>query len=90
MSASQPAARNLERHRRWLWLPLLAASSLASICDAQVCQSAADMSAPVRTALETAAKRYFEMSSRGDTDALKQNSIASVAASFSGIEAVVK
>jgi len=26
----------------------------------------------------------------GDTDALKQNSIASVAASFSGIEAVVK
>jgi len=42
----------------------------------QVCQSAADMSAPVRTALETAAKRYFEMSSRGDTDALKQNSIA--------------
>lgn len=48
------------------------------------------MDAPVRTALETAAQRYFDMSARGDTAALKQNSIASVAASFAGIEAAVK
>ena len=43
-----------------------------------------------RTALEAAAKRYFEMSVRGDAAALKQNSIASVAASFAGIETAVK
>ena len=48
------------------------------------------MAAPVRAALETAAKRYFEMSARGDAAALQQNSIASVAASFAGIEAAVK
>jgi hypothetical protein len=48
------------------------------------------MNASVRTALETAAKRYFEMSARGDTAALKQNSIASVAASFAGIETAVQ
>jgi hypothetical protein len=48
------------------------------------------MDASVRTALENAAKRYFEMSARDDVAALKQNSIASVAASFAGIEAAVK
>ena len=48
------------------------------------------MDAAVRTALEAAAKRYFEMSARGDTVALKQNSIAAVAGSFAGIEAAVK
>jgi len=37
------------------------------------------MDASVRTALETAAKRYFEMSARGDVAALKQSSIAAVA-----------
>ena len=48
------------------------------------------MDAAVRSALETTAKRYFEMSARGDTAALQQNSIASVVASFAGIEAAVK
>ncbi len=48
------------------------------------------MDASVRTALETAATRYFEMSARGDAAALKQNSIAAVASSFAGIEAAVK
>ena len=68
-----------------MWLLLLGASA-----HAQTCQSAADMDASVRTALEAAAKRYFEMSARGDVGALQQNSIASVAASFAGIEAAVK
>ena len=57
---------------------------------AQTCQGAADMDAPEQTALEAAAKRYFEMSARGDAAALKQNSIGSVAASFAGIETAVK
>ncbi|MGA2336302.1 MAG: hypothetical protein WA383_13980 [Terriglobales bacterium] len=85
--APEPTLRHRRRSRlgRWLCLLLLGASA-----HAQTCQSAADMPAPVRTALETAALRYFEMSARGDVAALQQNSIATVAASFAGIEAAVK
>jgi len=56
----------------------------------QTCQDAADMDAPVRSALEAAAMRYFDMTARGDAAALKQNSIPAVAASFGGIEDAVK
>jgi hypothetical protein len=84
---SEFALRNRQRGRRWLWLLLLGASVYVQ---AQTCQSAADMDASVRTALENAAKRYFDMSAQGDVAGLKQNSIASVAASFGGIEAAVK
>jgi hypothetical protein len=48
------------------------------------------MDASVRTELEAAASRYFDMSARGDASALKQNSIPSVATSFAGIEAAVR
>lgn len=48
------------------------------------------MNAAVRTALVTAANHYFEMAAKGDTSALKQNSIPSLATSFSGVEAAVK
>lgn len=63
---------------------------LAGAAHGQVCQTAADMDPAVRTALEATAKRYFDLSERGDTDGLKQNSIAPVAASFAGIEAAIK
>ncbi len=83
--------RNRPSYRqRWLWVLLFAASFPARVCQAQVCQGAADMNASIRSALEAAATRYFEMSVRGDTAALKQNSIASVAANFAGIEAAVQ
>jgi hypothetical protein len=94
---SEFAFRNRRRGRQGLWLLLLGAllgtllgTLLAATAHAQTCQTAADMDAPVRTALETAAKRYFEMSAHGDVAALKQNSIATVASSFAGIEAAVK
>lgn len=48
------------------------------------------MDASVRSALETTAKRYFELSAHGDTASLKQNSIASLASNFAGIEAAIK
>lgn len=72
---------------RWLWVALLSGVAVAR---AQTCQSAADMDASVRSAVETTAKRYFEMAARGDTGALQQNSIPAVAASFGGIETAVK
>jgi hypothetical protein len=84
-TGSEMRLGNGRRCGQWLWLLLL-----ATLSHAQVCQSAADMDATTRTALETAARRYFEMSARGDVAALKQNSISSVAASFAGIEAAVK
>ena len=83
--ASKRALRKRGGWRRWLWLLLLGAS-----CRGQTCQSVADMDVAVRTALETAAQRYFEISARGDTTAMKQKAIATVAASFAGIEAAVK
>jgi hypothetical protein len=77
---------------RWrsllLWLGLVLVLSASS--SAQTCQSAADMDAATRTALEATAKRYFEMAVHGDTASLKQNAIPSLAGSFAGVEAAVK
>ena len=75
---------------RLLWPGWLAVLLITSAAHAQTCLSAADMDTSVRTALETAAKRYFEMSVRGDTASLRQNSIPLVAGSFSGVETAVK
>jgi hypothetical protein len=82
---SEQSLRLRGAYRRWLWLLLLACTA-----HAQVCQTSADMDASVRTALETTAQRYFDLSARGDTSTLKLNSIASVAESFAGIENAVK
>jgi len=84
-TASKPMLRISRLCRPWLWMLLLGASARA-----QTCQSAGDMEAPVRTAIETAAKHYFDLSARGDVAGLKQNSIATVAVSFAGIEAAIK
>jgi hypothetical protein len=56
----------------------------------QTCQGAGDMEAPVRTALETTARRYFDMAARGESAALQQNAVPSLASNFGGIEAAVK
>lgn len=87
---SEHSIRNQWCCQRWLWLLLLGTFVYGASANAQTCQSAVDMSADVQTALKTTAQHYFEMAAHGDTAALKQNSIASVAASFGGIEAVVK
>lgn len=60
------------------------------IAQAQVCQTSSDMDSSTRSALETAAKRYFDMSAKDDSAGLKQNSIPSVAANFAGIENAIK
>src|SRR5271154_4778991 len=57
---------------------------------AQTCFTASDMDEPTRAALVNTAKRYFDMAARGDSAALRQNSIASLASGFSGIETAVK
>jgi hypothetical protein len=62
----------------------------AGFTHAQTCFTASDMDEPTRAALVNTAKHYFEMAARGDSAALRQNSIASVASDFSGIETAVK
>jgi len=57
---------------------------------AQTCQTAADLDAGTRTALETTAKRYFDMAARGDSASLQQNAIPALAGSFGGVESAVK
>src|SRR5579863_8004580 len=57
---------------------------------AQTCLTAGDMDEPTRAALVSTAKRYFDIAARGDSEAMRQNSIASVASNFSGIETAVK
>jgi hypothetical protein len=71
-------------------LSVMALILCAGVARAQTCLTAGDMDEPTRAALLNTAKRYFEMAARGDSASLRQNSIASVAADFSGIETVVK
>jgi hypothetical protein len=71
-------------------LTLLALLICGSRASAQTCTTANDMDEPTRTALTTTGKRYMDMAARGDSAGLRQNSIASVASEFSGIETAVK
>jgi hypothetical protein len=68
----------------------LLAAVFSTVAPAQICLTHNDMDEPTRSALEGAAKRYFEMAARGDIAALKQNTIPSLVADFSSIEAAVK
>jgi len=72
---------------RALTLPAVLVAASAML--AQTCLSSADMDAATKTALENTARRYFDMTSKGDVFNLKQNAIPSLAANFSGVEAAV-
>ena len=76
--------------RAGMSLSVVALILCAGLAHAQTCLTAGDMDEPTRTALVNTAKRYFDMAARGDSAGLRQNSIASVASDFSGIETVVK
>ena len=55
----------------------------------QTCDSGADLNAGTKSAIESAAQRYFSMSAQGDVAGLKANAIPDVAANFTGIEQAV-
>ena len=63
---------------------------LTVIASAQTCLSGDDVDPAAKSALETTARKYFDMVAKGDVALLRQNSIPSVAADFSGIETAVK
>jgi hypothetical protein len=75
---------------RRLYFALVLGLLLAGSAYGQTCLTASDMDEATRTALVNTAKRYFDMAARGDSASLRQNSIASVASDFSGIETAVK
>jgi hypothetical protein len=79
-----------KRSRRFTLGFALLAALLSASAPAQTCLTRSDMDAPTSAALETAARRYFDMATRGDVAGLKQNAIASLAADFSGVESAVK
>ncbi len=57
---------------------------------AQTCQASTELDDATRTAITTAAQRYFTMASGGDAASLRQNAIPTLASDFSGIEALIK
>lgn len=76
----------LNRTCVWILAAVFLASGSAS---AQSCLSSPDMDVATKTALESAARRYFDMTAKGDVFSLKQNAIPSLAANFSGVESAV-
>jgi hypothetical protein len=73
---------------RWLWVWLALIGTIAT-AHAQTCQNAAYQNPSIRGALESTAKRYFDLAARADYAALRQNSIDAVASNFGGIAAAV-
>ena len=81
-----------DSHRGWTMfgLLLLGLTLTAASVHAQSCTSDSDMDEATRTSIVNAAKRFFDNISRGDTAALRQAAIASLASDFSGVEGAVQ
>jgi hypothetical protein len=76
-------------HQFYCFLILSISLLLSGISQAQTCFTSDQMDAGVPTAIETTAKNYFGMITRGDTASLKQNAIPSLASNFGGIEGLI-
>jgi hypothetical protein len=81
---------NLSSYRRAAWFALVLVPFLSWNARAQTCQTSAELEDAARTAITTAAQKYFGMAASGNAASLRQNAIPSLAADFSGIEATVK
>jgi hypothetical protein len=81
----------LRSKTRFLWTVAVALTlGLFAPLHAQTCLTASDMDAAARLALETTARRFFDMAARGDSASLRQNAIASLASNFGGIEGAIR
>jgi hypothetical protein len=83
-------AEKRRRQPRRFCIAFVLSLLLAGSAYGQTCLTANDMDEATRAALVNTAKRYFDMAARGDSASLRQNSIASVASDFAGIESAVK
>ena len=89
MSRASDALRTAVQRPALRVLLVLVAMVAAVSAQAEKCQTSSDMDAATRTAIVSAAQRYFDMAVNGDLANLRQNAIPEVASSFSGIEAAV-
>jgi hypothetical protein len=69
----------------FLTVPLFIQSSIA-----ETCFTSDDMDAATRSAIQATANKFFDMTARGDSATLRQNSIPGVASDFGYIEATIK
>ena len=83
------ATSAVSRRALYLAFAILLMASWCSRAYAQTCDSGADLNAATKSAIESAAQRYFNMSAQGDVAGLKANAIPAVAGNFSGIEQAV-
>ncbi len=77
------------RRASYLAFAILLITSWSSSAYAQTCDSGADLNPATKSAIESAAQRYFSMSTQGDVAGLKANAIPAVAGNFTGIEQAV-
>src|SRR5437868_13731422 len=77
--------------RHWRRIALMAGSLLLAgpVYASETCQTAAERNAATLTTLQNTAKRYVDMAARGDSAALRQNTIPGLAANFGAVEAAV-
>ena len=81
--------RNSALSRLLFAIAILAVVQLPKALPAQTCSTGADLDVPTRTSIESAAKRYLEMSKNGDVAGLKANAIPGIAGDFGAIEQAV-
>ncbi len=75
------------RPKLWpvLWVVLCSVAAWS-----QRCTESKDMDPATRSAIESAARQYFDMAAKGDSAGLQQNAIPAVAQNFSGISNAVR
>jgi hypothetical protein len=85
--------KNANRHKISYWLNCFLIVTIcilfAGSAAAQSCFTSEEIDAGVKSALESAANKYFRMVTQGDAASLRQNAMPSLASSFTGVEAVV-
>ena len=81
--------RSKNYHSLCCFLTAVVCMLLLGSARAQTCFNSDEIDVPVRSALESAANKYFGMITQGDVASLRQNAIPSLASSFTAIESVV-
>jgi hypothetical protein len=74
----------------WRVLLFGALFSFPAVGQAQTCLTPDDMDASSKAALTSTGQRFFDMVAKGDSAALRQNAIPSLAGDFSAIETSIK
>jgi hypothetical protein len=81
---------NMRRTLRVIWIALATLAITTFPAWGQSCETGSDLDDTVRSGITGAGQRYFDMAAKGDATSLRQNSIASLASDFAGVESTVK